>query len=302
MTTPPPTDAQHAAGQPSARHDPWGPRPSTPTVVPGVPYSALPPQPQPHNSMGITALVLGTVGAVLGMVVILFWMAWLPALLAVIFGFIGLGHARKGRATNRGMALAGVILGVTGLLFSVGGGVFTVVSVMRASDSAHARAEASEAAARAEAEASEAAAEKAAEEEAAKERARHLSFGESYTFENGLKVTVAKPKPFVPHEIVFGHAKGNKAIQVTVTVVNTGKQRLSVQSGLPNVSDADGASAELVIDGSGRQKVITGHVLPGAQAVGKYAFSLPPDAADRVEVEFSPDLALWEGAYWSGPN
>ncbi|MFD5428617.1 DUF4190 domain-containing protein [Streptomyces sp. NPDC127084] len=288
MTTPPPTADQNLAGQPSTRHDPWG----TPPVSAGGPwpsYPALPPQ--PRNAMGISALVLGTVGAVLGMVVVLFWMAWLPALLAVVFGFIGLRQARKGLATNRGMALAGVILGAVGLLFSVGGGIFAVVTVKKAADSARAKAEASEAAA-----------EKAAEEEEEKERARHLSFGGSYTFENGLKVTVAKPEPFIPHEIVFGHAKGNKAVQVTVTVVNTGKQRVSVETGLPNVNDADGASAELVIDGSGRQKVITGYVLPGGQAVGKYAFSLPPDAADKIEVEFSPDSAQWEYAYWSGPN
>ncbi|MEU8567364.1 DUF4190 domain-containing protein [Streptomyces pathocidini] len=241
--------------------------------------------------MGIAALVLGIVGVALGLVIILFWMSWLPALLAVVFGCVGLSHARKGLATNRAMALTGVILGVVGLLFAVGGGVFTVIAVKEATE--HARAEADKAEA-------SAAAEK--KRKKAEEKARHLSFGAAYTFGNGLKVTVAKPRPFIPDDFVLGHAKGNKAVEVTVTVVNTGTERLSVETGLPNVNDANGASTELVIDGSGRQKVITGYVLPGKKAVGKYAFSLPPDAADKVEVEFSPDAKRWADAYWSGPN
>ncbi|MFD7610676.1 DUF4190 domain-containing protein [Streptomyces sp. NPDC059828] len=291
MTTPPPPGDQNPEGRKSAGRDPWEPRPTAPAATqypaPAQWSSYSAPVPQPRNAMGVTALVLGIVGVVLGLVVILFWMSWLPALLAVVFGFVGLSHARKGLATNKAMALTGVVLGAVGLLFSVGGGVFAVVMVKDAADEARAS------------EASEAAAEKAAE---AKEKARHLAFGESYMFENGLKVTVAKPEPFVPDEFVLGHAKGNKAVQVTVTVVNTSKKRLPVETGLPSVNDADGASAELVIDGSGRQKVITGYVLPGRQAVGKYAFSLPPDAADRVEVEFTPDAKLWDDSYWSGPN
>ncbi|WP_229346927.1 hypothetical protein [Streptomyces sp. UNOB3_S3] len=77
------------------------------------------------------------------------------------------------------------------------------------------------------------------------------------------------------------------------------KRARTASPGLPHVNDANGASAELVIDGSGLQKVITGYVLPGKEAVGKYAFSLPPDAADKAEVEFSPDGKRWPDAYWS---
>ncbi|MEU2157711.1 DUF4190 domain-containing protein [Streptomyces sp. NPDC019396] len=291
MTTPPPPGDQNPEDQQSPARDPWEPRPTAPATTQYPTTTQWPsypaPAPQPRNAMGVTALVLGIVGVALGLVVVLFWMSWLPALLAVVFGFVGLSHARKGLATNKAMALTGVVLGAVGLLFSVGGGVLAVVMVKDATDEARAS------------EASEAAAEKAAE---AKEKARHLAFGESYTFENGLKVTVAKPEPFVPDEFVLGHAKGNKAVQVTVTVVNTSKKRIPVETGLPSVNDAAGASAELVIDGSGRQKVITGYVLPGRQAIGKYAFSLPPDAADSVEVEFTPDAKLWADAYWSGPN
>lgn len=294
MTTPVPPDGTTPTGPQPQDHDPWAPPtqtgdlprlPSQPGDVPRPPY--LMQTAQPRNGMGITALVLGLVGVVLGLFIILFWMSWLPALLAVIFGAVGLSHARKGRATNKAMAISGLVLGAVGLLIAAGSAAFTVVAVKHVVDDARAKAE----------EATE-----AKESAAAAEKARHLSFGEPYTFGNGLKVTVSKPAPFTPDEFANGHDKGNKAVQVTVTVVNTGTERIEVETGLPDVNDADGASAELVIDGSGRQKVITGYVLPGRKAVGKYAFSLPPDAADRIEVEFSPDVARWDDAYWSGPT
>ncbi|QIQ06962.1 DUF4190 domain-containing protein [Streptomyces liangshanensis] len=298
---PAPPEDQNPGEQGATVQDPWRPGPPAPAPAPppGPAASDWPvypgpvpgPMPQPRNGMGVTALVLGIAGVVLSLLIILFWMSWLPSLLAVIFGSLGLSHARKGLATNRAMALTGVILGAVGLLISVGGGVVAVVTVKKVTEDARARID--------EVKAAEAAEDRKAREE---EKARHLSFGETYTYENGLKVTVAEPQPFTPDDYVFGHAKGNEAVQVTVTVVNSGKERISVETGLPNVNDADGASTELVIDGSGRQKVITGYVLPGRKSVGKYAFSLPPDAADRIEVEFSPDAKVWPDAYWSGPN
>ncbi|AJT63041.1 hypothetical protein T261_1355 [Streptomyces lydicus] len=285
MTVPTPPDDRKPGDQALEDHNPWSPPSPGPAPAHWAPYPRAPKSvPQPHNGMGIAALVLGIVGVVLGLLVILFWMSWLPALLAVIFGCVGLSQARKGLATNKAMAVAGVVLGGVGLLTAIGGAVFTVVVVKKAADKA--RAEVGKVKASA----------------SAADKARHLSFGESYTFEDGLKVTVAKPEPFVPDAYAHGHAKGNKAVQVTVTVVNTGTKRVEVETGLPDVNDADGASAELVIDGSGRQKVITGYVLPGRRAVGKYAFSLPPDAADKVEVEFSPDAMRWKDAYWKGPT
>ncbi|WP_414166856.1 DUF4190 domain-containing protein [Streptoverticillium reticulum] len=286
---PVPPGEQNPVAQEPADRDPWGPPQAGPAASHWHPYPA--PMPQARNGMGVTALVLGIIGVVLGLAVVLFWVSWLPALLAVVFGFVGLSHARKGLATNRAMALAGVILGGAGLLISAGVGVFAAVVVKKTADDVRAKAvEVKESAAAED------------EKKKAEEKARHLSFGQSYTFGNGLKVTVAELQPFTPDDYVFGHAKGNKAVEVTVTVVNTGTERVSVETGLPSVNDAKGASAELVIDGSGRQKVITGYVLPGKEMVGKYAFSLPPDAADKAEVEFSPDAKRWPDAYWSGPT
>lgn len=137
MTTPTSPEGSSTMGRQSQDHDPWAPPSSEAAEVHHPPYPM--PYAQPRNGMGITALVLGIVGLALGVFVILFWISWLPAGLAVIFGSLGLGHARKGLATNRAMAVSGLVMGILGLLIAVGSAVFTVVTVKHVVDDARAK-------------------------------------------------------------------------------------------------------------------------------------------------------------------
>ncbi|MEU9046165.1 MULTISPECIES: DUF4190 domain-containing protein [unclassified Kitasatospora] len=317
-TVPAPAPAVATAAVPAAAPGEVPAPAAAPGQAPGVPYwPPYPmPAPQPRNGLGIAAMVLGIVGTVLGLAVVLFWLSWLPALLAVVFGAIGLGHVRKGVATNRAMALAGVILGVTGLLVSVGAGAFVVVRVQAVNEER--RAEADAARARAEA-AIQAAQERAAKEKerveaeqkrveaerekaAADERARRLSFGQSYTYGDGLKVTMAVPVPYVPSETVFEAPKNARIIQVKITVVNTGSQELSLYgSGMPFVRDAKGGLVYSLIDGSNRLKVLAGSLSPGQEATGLSAYALPIGAADPFTVEFNYGSGLQrKNVIWSG--
>ncbi|WP_371523090.1 DUF4190 domain-containing protein [Kitasatospora sp. NBC_01300] len=274
------------------------------------------PAPQPRNGLGTAAMVLGIVGGVLSLAVIFFWLSWLPALLAVIFGVIGLGYVRKGLATNRAMALAGVILGVSGLLVSVGAGVFVVTRVQAANEER--RAEENAARARADA-ATQADNERAARERerieaerrraeaeqettAADERARRLSFGQPYTYADGLKVTMAAPTPYVPSDSGSDTPKNAKIIQVRITVVNTGSENVSLSgSGLPTIRDAKGNLVFTLIDGSGRMKILKGSLAPGEEATGLTAYALPGSAADRFSVQFDYGLGrLRKDVIWSG--
>lgn len=72
---------------------------------------------QPQNGLGLAALILGIVA---------FLTSWFPLLgipvgvVGLILGILGLNKVKKGLATNRGMALAGVILSAIGLLFAIG--------------------------------------------------------------------------------------------------------------------------------------------------------------------------------------
>ncbi|MFD4481426.1 DUF4190 domain-containing protein [Streptomyces sp. NPDC058471] len=81
---------------------------------PGYGWSAMPMA--PANGMGVTALVLGIISAA---VFCLWPLAIVLGILAIIFGAIGRGRARRGEATNPGQALAGIICGIAGIVLGV---------------------------------------------------------------------------------------------------------------------------------------------------------------------------------------
>ncbi|MFI1718676.1 DUF4190 domain-containing protein [Streptomyces sp. NPDC053513] len=111
-----PADTSGGYGYPAAA--------TTPPAASGYGYPgysgyAQPGQPgwpqAPSNGMGTTAMVLGII-AVAGFC--LYGLGVVLGILALIFGIIGMKKAGRGEATNRGMALAGVILGSIGILVS----------------------------------------------------------------------------------------------------------------------------------------------------------------------------------------
>ena len=64
------------------------------------------------NRLGVTALVLGLIGLV-GSVLLI---GALFGLLAVVVGVLALGRIRRREATNRPVAIAGIVLGVLSLV------------------------------------------------------------------------------------------------------------------------------------------------------------------------------------------
>lgn len=78
-------------------------------------YSGPPPA-QARNGLGTAALVLGILSLPAILTIVL---GILFGLLAVIFGIIGQRRARRGEATNAGVAVAGLVTGAIGLVVSV---------------------------------------------------------------------------------------------------------------------------------------------------------------------------------------
>jgi len=70
----------------------------------------------PRNGLGIAALVLGIVAIVASVTVI---GGIVLRIIAVILGFIARSRAKKGQATNGGVALAGIITGALGVVLSI---------------------------------------------------------------------------------------------------------------------------------------------------------------------------------------
>jgi hypothetical protein len=74
------------------------------------------PAAQPRNGFGVAALVLGLLALLLSWTVI---GGIILGILAVIFGVLGRGRAKRGEATNGGFSVAGIVLGVLGVLIAI---------------------------------------------------------------------------------------------------------------------------------------------------------------------------------------
>lgn len=118
-----PQDPFRTPGQGSTPGYPGQPGQPAPASSPGYGappsggFGDPPPRGPARNGLGVAALVLGILA------LITFWTlvgGILFGLLAIILGLVGRGRAKRGEATNGGMALAGVILGALGLLFAAG--------------------------------------------------------------------------------------------------------------------------------------------------------------------------------------
>ncbi|MDT5068550.1 MAG: hypothetical protein QOK02_4705 [Mycobacterium sp.] len=75
-----------------------------------------PPPTGPKNGLGIAALVAAVIGlvfcwSVFGGVVL--------GVVAVILGIVGYGRAKRGQATNAGVAIAGIVLGALAVIVSL---------------------------------------------------------------------------------------------------------------------------------------------------------------------------------------
>lgn len=91
---------------------------------------ALTPQVKANNPVGLTALIVAAVAFVFAIIPVLSFIAWLPALAAVILGIVGL--VLKGR--KRGLALAGLIVGVVAWIIAIIVSIAGVAGVVNAID------------------------------------------------------------------------------------------------------------------------------------------------------------------------
>jgi hypothetical protein len=74
---------------------------------------------QPRNGLGTAGFVLGLIGLLFSPIPLVGVVAWPLVILGLIFSLIGFSRGRHGRATNKGLALAGAIVSVIGLLICI---------------------------------------------------------------------------------------------------------------------------------------------------------------------------------------
>lgn len=105
MTSPPGAEPQDGFGNnaPQPYGQPYGP---PAPYYPPVPYypPAYPP-PQSTNGLAIASMVLG-----------ILWLYWIGSILAVILGFVARNQIKQRREAGDGMAIAGIVLGIVGVV------------------------------------------------------------------------------------------------------------------------------------------------------------------------------------------
>jgi len=232
---------------------------------------------RPLNGFGVTALVLGIIGSLSGIPMFLFWLAGPLGLLALIFGIAGTSRVKKGRATNKGVAITGTVLGVLSLVLAIIGAVVTLWVVNEVKKDVD-------------------------EQTGSSNSVTDLGAGKAAKYNNGLEVTVSKPTPFTvdPNTVVSGHSEGNKAWKVTVTVKNAGDKDYKDPL-LTTDAEADGKKAEEVSDD--KHGVLhrdwEKRLAPGESDSAEMVFDAPPTAKE-LEIKITPDLILDE-ANWKLP-
>ncbi|GAB1509290.1 DUF4190 domain-containing protein [Actinophytocola sp. KF-1] len=85
-------------------------------------YAPNPPQQpvgKPSNGLGTAGFVVGLIGLVFSFIPLIGVVAWPLVILGIIFSAIGISKAAKGRATNKGLAIAGLVVSIVGLVICV---------------------------------------------------------------------------------------------------------------------------------------------------------------------------------------
>lgn len=85
-------------------------------------YAPTPPQvpaTKPSNGLGTAGFIVGLIGLLFSFIPLIGVVAWPLVILGIIFSAIGISKAAKGRATNKGMAIAGLVVSIAGLVVCI---------------------------------------------------------------------------------------------------------------------------------------------------------------------------------------
>jgi hypothetical protein len=73
----------------------------------------------PRNGLGTAGFVLGLLGLVFSPIPFVGVVAWPLVVLGLILSAVGVARVRAGKATNKGLSIAGVVVSILGLVVSV---------------------------------------------------------------------------------------------------------------------------------------------------------------------------------------
>lgn len=268
-------DAARAAAVPAPRRPPG----------PGMaPVPGMPPQPPvpPRNGLGIAGLVLGLCGLVVGLIPLFGIGAILLGVVGLVLGLVGVQRARRRVATNTRTAVSGVVACVLAVALGIAGMVIVANAVTQLGEDLSAIGATTPATA------------PAAGTDAPATSA--VGFGQTFTYADGLAVTVDRPTPYDPSSYAAGNTNPH-AFGVTVRVTNnTG--RAFDPTLLSVAMSTAGAPASQVFD-SEMGLPPQNQLQPGRSLTYDVAFSTTTDAGEaQVDVvpSFDHEHAVFTGS------
>ncbi|HSK61745.1 MAG TPA: hypothetical protein VK935_22105 [Actinomycetospora sp.] len=284
LTMPIPRAALDAAraGRGPVTMAPVSPAPTAPapTAGPATPAPMTPPA-APRNGLGIAGLVLGLCGLVVGLIPLFGIGAILLGLVGLVLGLVGVGRARRRIATNMKTAVTGVIACVLAVALGITGVVIVANAVTQLGEDLSAVGTTTPAAGFA--------------PSAAAPATSAVSFGQTFSYADGLAVTVDAPTTYDPSSYAAGNTNPY-AYSVTVRVTNNTGAAFDPTL-LQVMMTTGGAPASQIFDGESGLPPQS-QLQPGRSLTYEVAFSTTADSGEaQVDVvpSFSHDHAVFTG-------
>jgi hypothetical protein len=282
VVEPPTTPISRAALAAAAhRPAPMAPAPMAPApMAPATMAPATTAPVAPRNGLGIAGLVLGLCGLVVGLIPLFGMGAILLGVVGLVLGLVGVTRARRGAATNTRTAVTGVVACVLAVALGITGMVIVANAVTQLGQDLS-QVGAGTAPASAAAPATSA-----------------VGFGQTFTYADGLAVTVEQPTAFRASSTAAGDTNPH-AFSTTVRVTNnTGA---AFDPTLLTVSmTTGGAPASAIVDTA---RGVDGfapqnQLQPGRSMTYEVAFSTTADSGEaQVDVvpSFQHEHAVFTG-------
>jgi hypothetical protein len=182
-----------------------------------------PPAPQPKKGLAITALVLGIVAVAGCFIPVLNIVSIIIGFVGLVFGIVAVVLAVKRRSGGRTMGIVGTVLSVLAIIVGISVNVAFATAVDDAVSDGTSISEPAVTGADEDAEAdetTEAGSDEAANNEADPSDPGVAVFGETYTYDDGLAVTVSAPEEFTPSEWSIGADGDGTPVKFDITIEN----------------------------------------------------------------------------------
>jgi hypothetical protein len=261
-----------------------------PRMAPGPGMAGMPgmqPQPPvpPRNGLGIAGLVLGLCGLVVGLIPLFGIGAILLGIVGLVLGLVGVQRARRRVATNTKTAVSGVVACVLAVARGITGMVIVANAVTQLGEDLSAIGATTPAASGTPDTSGTSAPATSA-----------VGFGQTFTYADGLAVTVDRPAAYDPSSYAAGRTNPH-AFRVTVRVTNNTGQAFDPTLLSVAMSTA-GAPASQVFD-SEMGLPPQNQLQPGRSLTYDVAFSTTTDAGEaQVDVvpSFDHEHAVFTGS------